>query len=522
MAAEPLGQTANAGGNWWGSWWGKGGRGPISLVPNFPFLIRTDPLKAALDAMKAAEAFVDPSRLIFGRPIMPYNPSTLVTRKGLGVFDAMKRDEQVKACLLFKKATILAPGWEVVSPADQDEKWEVTQFVRNNFTNFPKGWPKALKKFLLAQDYGYSVTEKVYGDAAFAPGKLCLNRLSSAKPHYFDFEVSPYGEILALLQRYVSGITIGVELPPEKFVVYTHEQEFENPYGRSDLEAAYRAWWVKDNVYKWFAVYLERYGMSPLFALYDANVYQGAQLDQLKKVVKGIQNATLGIIPRVKKDDLEMWSQNISSESRSIFLAALTRFDADIGNALLVPSMLGVGGGSGADRGGGGSSGGSQARAQTHFESFLKVVEEERKNLAADAVNSQVIPQLCDLNWPGLTSYPEFKFLPLDDATKLTIYELWQKLVAGGIVNRIEDDEVHIRKALGMPENGAVVIEPLPAAKPSEGTGTGGGDIMGDGGSGELPPIGKMSAEMREFAEENDGVWVRVNGRAVCLAREAA
>ena len=32
------------------------------------------------------------------------------------------------------------------------------------------------------------------------------------------------------------------KLPPEKFLIYTHDKEFSNLYGRSDLEAAIESW----------------------------------------------------------------------------------------------------------------------------------------------------------------------------------------------------------------------------------------------------------------------------------------
>lgn len=502
-------------------WWDTTKRFASNLMPtSFPFapLIKT-PMVSPKDAMKTAEAYVDPSRLIFGRPILPYNPSILVSRKGLSIFDDMKRDEQVKACLAFKKAAILSPGWEVVSPGDEKADWEVTEFVRDNFMRLDRGLPKSLKKILTAQEYGYSVTEKIYAsDAEWAPGKLVLSRLSSVKPHYFDFNVSPWGELLNLIQRNVpGGMGIGNPLPPDKFVVYSHDQEFENFYGRSDLEAAYRAWWVKDNVYKWFAVYLERYGMSPLFALYNPNVYQPGQLDELKKVIKGIQNATLGIIPRSGADDLELWSQEISGQSRGVFMAALGRFDADIGKALLVPSLIGAGGDQTSQ---GEGSKGSYARSKTHFELFLTVVDEERKALAADAINSQLIPQLCDLNWAGLKAYPEFKFLPLDSDTKYELYKLWSELVAGKVVNRIEDDETHIRKALGMPENDNPVLEPLPDPSKLPGDNAPGKDsaASSDAKPKKVPPE-EQSAEMKQFAEEHDAVWVYAGDERVAVQR---
>lgn len=476
---------------------------PPEALPGSP-----KPPTPSEEAMRRAEFYVDPSRLISAQLFVPYNPSVLVTRKGLAIFDAMALDEQVKASLGFKVLSVLAGGWEVVSPDDQEDDWEVTQFVRDSFKFFPGGWNNALKKMLRALRYGYSVLEKVYADREQGPlaGRTVLHRLVEVKPHYIDFETDGSGEVGAIIQMPAAGHKGETRLSPLKFVHYAHDKEHENPYGKSDLEAAYRAWWVKDNAYKWFAILLERFGVPPLFAMYDPNMYQGANLEELKKVVRNIQVATMGVLPRAAKDALEFWSQNLAAGSQEIFSSALARFDADIAKALLQPSLTGFAQESGSQ---GAQSGGSLARANVSWKSFMMVVRELQEDIATNGVNDQIIPQMCGLNFSSLKSYPIFRFARLDDEKELELFKLWSELVSGKIVNRIEDDEVHIRKALGMPENEEVALEPLP------------GDALLDAkkqqGAEKVPPE-EQTEEMRAFAEANDAEWVMLGGHPVCLA----
>ncbi len=818
-----------------------------------------EPLLADEKAMREALAFVDPSRLFGGKLSLPYNPSVLATRKGLNIFDQMKLDEQVKAALAFKKHAVLAAGWEVASPGDQDEKWEVTAFVRSVFKAVPGGMTQFIRSLLLGIDYGYSITEKVYADGTGElEGRLTLGRVISAKPHYFDFAADAHGQVLALLQKYVPGRTAPgqlLEFPPDKFVVYTHDKEFENAYGRSDLEAAYRcysddtqtltgdgwkflsdvtldddvatldddgvmtykkpvnryeydyigeliserskavdlmvtpnhmmwvqterdyqagrgfrfmeakdmprhvrykrdakwvgeertemifpaleyqqeiitrdgrksvtktiperripmdewlwlfgvwiaegsltrerygigitqkpgdtqdeilqrvracgltahksgktvefvskqicqyldqfggswkkfipkdtkvlssrqlsilmdglmfgdgrgdvayctvskrladdvqeillkmgfassvrienavaaevgtarfstnsifivgwhrksvgstkanvhshrrqrvsysgkvyclevphhrlyvrrngkacwcgnSWWIKDNSYKWFAVSLERYGMPPLFMLYNPNTYQDPQVGELKKIVKNIQNATLGLIPRGKKDDLEFWSAELGGRAKDVFLAALSRFDADIAKALLQPSLTGFSG-----EGQGTESRGSLARANVRWKAFLFVVEGLQVRVAT-TINEQLVRQLCDLNFPNLKTYPQFKFSRLDDEAQLDLFKTWTVMVEGKVVNRIPDDEAHIRTSLGFPDNDNPVIEALPAK----------GTTVPIPGAPDVKVMAQeeLSEEMRAFAEENGGEWREVGGQLMCVATEAA
>lgn len=503
-----------------------------SVIPGFGALgsIFAPPKEPSKKQLQNPEALVDPSRLVAGWNLQPYNPSWLVTRKGLAIYDQMKRDEQVKAALKFKKSSVLAAGWEVVSPPEEAEDWEVTLFVRDALTRIQGGWNATLYNVLSGLEYGFSIGEKVYKEVEVGEwtGKLQLDRIQSLKPHYLDFIVDEFGQLQGIRQQMLHAAGSGPErlLAPAKFVYYTHEFEFGNFYGSSDLEAAYRPWWVKDNAYKWLAVTLERYGMPPLFAMYDPQAYQGAQIEELKKVVRNIQNATFGVLPRSHGDALEFWSQELGGQSSSIFLSALQRFDEHIARALLVPSMLGVSSDEGKT--------GSLARSQEHAASFLRIIEQIQQNISTMVVNAQIIPQLCDLNWGELGSYPQFRFLPFSDEKRLEVMATWSELVTGKIVGRVEDDEVHIRKVMGFPENESVKLEPLPGDAAldvkkelgKKGLDANGNPAFGGKGDGKNPfgkkapkevPAQDQTAEMQQFAEENNAVWLETEDGAVAV-----
>lgn len=499
---------------------------PAGFLPDV-----TPPSNPSLEAMKTAQAYVDPTKLINAQLFVPYNPSVLVTRKGLAVFDSMMLDPQVKAALSFKVLSVLAGGWEVQSPDDQEAKWEVTEFVRNALSFFPGGWNSALKKMLRALRHGYSVLEKVYGEPESGPlqGKITLQRLVELKPHYIDFETDHSGLVTGVVQMPMplsNGPRLGPVFSPLKFVHYVYDREFENPYGKSDLEAAYLPWWVKDNAYKWFAMLLERFGIPPLLALYDPQFYQGANLEDLKKVVRNIQAATMGIIPRATAEALEFYTQQLGAGNREIFTAAFARFDADIAKALLQPSLIGFAQEAGST---GAQSGGSLARSNTSWKAFMYVVTELQEDLESQAINSQIIPQLCDMNYVGLKSYPLFRFARLDDEMELELFKVWQALVEGKLVNRLTDDETHIRKALGMPENDAPVLEDLPQdADRAANAEAEAAAQAAKAAAGALPskakkvPPGQQSKQMQEFAEARNADWYDLDGHFVCFAKEAA
>ena len=137
-------------------------------------------------------AVADTRRALFGGVIDQYNPSALVTRKGLQIFDDMRMDDQVKAALTFKKLAVLSPGWEIVSPKDQDEDWEPTEFVRAQLDDNDGGFDCTLFDTMSALDFGYSIGELVYEeiDTGNYSGLIGLNTIRAKRPHDFEFRTA--------------------------------------------------------------------------------------------------------------------------------------------------------------------------------------------------------------------------------------------------------------------------------------------------------------------------------------------
>ncbi len=404
-------------------------------------------------------AIANPKRL-FADGFQQYNPSVLVTRKGLDIFERMAKDDQVKAALEFRKKATLAPGWEIVSPEGKGPDWEVRQFVEDALSSLTVAGLRtatkneSFKTLLTSMDYGYSILEKVY---EMDGSKVTLRSLNSISPHYISLKTDRAGN-LTYLGQYQEGMTQDKELPIGKFVIHINDMKFGNPYGTAELEAAYRPWLVKDNAYKWFAMFLERKSIPASFALYDPNKIQGQALTNLRKVMANMQASTTGTIPWSGKDSFEMWEpkSGLSGESRLLFDKAMEMFDHHIARAILLPGNIGMGG----DQ----QSGGSYARSKIHFDSFMLVVVDDREHVAG-TVNAQIVKPLVDLNY-ATDVYPEFQFLPDKDDSLAEMLKTWAMLLEKKAVRQDKEDESHIRAVCGMPEISEDRPEEDPEAEP--------------------------------------------------------
>ncbi len=372
--------------------------------------------------------------------IQVYNPSALVGRRGLAIYDEMRRDEQVRSAMQFKKSAVMASGWSLHAPDGEDDDWEPLALVQEQFDSLGKGeifftgsgFGDKVLEILSAMEYGFSVTEKLWESR---DGVVWLDDMKVRAPHNMFFDIDSHGNITGLRQS-------DLPLPIAKFLVMVYSPYFQNPYGESDLEPAYRAWWTKSNAYKWLAMLLEKHGIPPIFYLYDPEGIDETSKGRLRTIMERIQAATVGLIPRGGgKDSGEMWSPNLASNVDDVFIPALNKFDNDIAKAILVPGLLGFT----SD-----TAEGSFARADVHFDAFMLVVNKVRETVEC-IINSGVIKDIVDFNIPGADQYPLFKLNPLTDDVTDVILKSWSDLVSGKVVNPQQEDERHIREALKFP-----------------------------------------------------------------------
>jgi len=436
----------------------------------------------------------DPYSLYGGRGSQ-YNPSELISVKGYRVIDQMRKDDQVKAALAFKKQSVIAAGWHIVAPEGKPEDWEVKVEVERALYHCDGGFTRALKEVMSALDFGFSCSEKVW---EMVDARARLKKLATRKPYNLLLVPDLHGDLVEVTQN-------GKALPLEKLVIYSYDFEFSNHYGKSDLEAAYRAWWTKNNAYKWMAMMLERLGIPPIFALYNANAYTPDQQQKLRDILTSLQAATVGAIPRPTKDDLEMWAPELAGQVGRVFLPAMEFFNQDISRALLMPGLIGMT----QDQ-----AQGSLARSQVHFDVFMLVLEDIRSQLS-ELVNEQIIDDILAFNFGEMEEddKPRFEFMPLTDGVRLDILSQWSTMVGGKVVTPQDSDETHIRGMLKFPEADEKDVEERATRGAELGQ-----SLMPE--PAEAVPEDEQTEEMRQFAQEHGGVWIYdAYGERVCVEK---
>jgi len=418
----------------------------------------------------------------------PFNPrDDLAQVRSLRIYDEMRNDDQVKAAMNLKKGAILSTGWELISASDDPQDQEVRDGVEWMLTHLDPlygSFDDIIFEILSAFDFGFSISEilwKVLDDGPVA-GKFGLRTIKTREPFLFGFDMDPHDNLLK------KGIVQEEQkYDPNKFLIYTYQKEFGNFFGLSDLRAAYRPWWLKDNVYKWWGIFLERFGIPMSVGKYPSSHNRPADIVALRTILTYIQANTSITIP----NDFELEFIQAAGQGGMIFQKAIQEMNMAIARSLLVPSLLGVS--TQQDTG-------SFSQARKHFDVFLIVIGDARRDISVDVIQNQLISRIVSANW-AVEEDPQFQFKPFTEGETLELFGKWIEAVEAKIVKKTEEDEIHIRNITGFPERDLSVeipddpeppkiIMPPPPPPPAP-------DVdPGEPGEGDSPP--GTAQEMQE------------------------
>lgn len=381
-----------------------------------------------------------------------YNPDQLVGRKGLGVYAKMRVDEQVKAVTQFRRDAIISRGWQFVfeqgTSLSEDEQAERVSTFTTLAKRIRGGFNEVLRGVARGSDDGFSMLEKVYADIEIEDqfSKRTMTGLSDLiyrDPSSFRFYTDDYGELVRFTQVVNSK---EIELDHDKFVHYV-EDPIEDPYfGLSQLNAAYRSWYMKDVLLKLQALTAEKYGGFLLLSqdvgapAITPNSPEHTAIEAMLRDVKALSGV---LLPQGITASLEF-----PPAGADPFKDKIEYHDLAIAKSVLVPNLLGLS-----------HTGqtGAFAQSQTQLEAFYWTLMTTGAAYT-QCLNEQLFYPLGEVNY-GDGQYPYLCFKPFSMEHVKWVLETVVKLVSGSALIMSEKDEAWLRKLLEMPER-------APADKP--------------------------------------------------------
>ena len=350
---------------------------------------------------------------------------------GAQTYRRMLSDPQVKACLQTKKFAALSQEWAVHAASPSPEDQQIAAFVRTAFCTMRGSILDALYDVLDALAYGVSILEINYRLIETGPdaGRVGLASLKSKDPAGFTFELDPFANVIAL-----RGLD-GASYPPDKFIRYCWLPQYENPLGQSDLKAAYKPWFAKQQLLKWWAKYLEKFGLPTVTGTYDPNRGYGPdQQRELLAIVAQVHNESAVVLP----SDMHLGLLETARAQATGFSEAIEYLDRAIAKSILGQTLT-------TDAAAQGS---SYALGSVHQDVLGFYVAKLQRDLEESVIGAQLIAPLVGYNFGPSASRPTFKLGAPGVGQLETTGKLIADLIAGKV---IAPDEPWIRGYLGLP-----------------------------------------------------------------------
>ena len=449
------------------------------------------PFRALAERMRKApidqELAVSEDSLFRKFNLYPYSPDKLITRKGFEIFDEMLRDDQIAQTVAARKTMLLAPGWSIEPASEDPQDAEVARYVEWNLRDFVDGtFDSDLWEIAGAGEFGWSIGEKVWTvvkSGEFA-GRIALKAYKSKSPVDFNIDRDEFDNIKPDGVIRITSPQLGLRLPADKFVIYSYRKRFEDVFGTSILRSLYDLWWLKHILKRAWGVSFERAGVPVSVAKYPAGMKENDQ-NKLFKLVKSIRFESAAILPK----DVELMFVESSKQGKDAMLEAIRYIDEQIVKTVLGQTLTQSQGDSG-----------SQSLGNIHNQILGMYLTEFGRDMARKAIDSQIIRDIVDFNFSGITSYPRFAFKPVAQADNTPKVTAFLTSVEKGAVMATVKDEAEIRRLLGFPERAPddKLLESAAPVEPSE--------PKPNGDDGKLPdespePMPSPTEEAESFQE---------------------
>jgi phage gp29-like protein len=298
------------------------------------------------------------------------------------------------AQLATRKRAVSGITPQVLAASDEARDIEIAEFVRSQALVIHD----ATRHLMDAIGKGYSVCEILWDitGAKWAPRELLWR-----DPRWFVFDKAD-GRTLLLRNDY------GTEaLLPGHYVIHMASDKSGLPIRGGLARGAIWAFLFHNFSIRDWVTFIEQFGKPLRLGRYDSQAVTPADLDVLFEAVRSLGTDAAALLPRSM--EIEFPEVSNARGENGLWHALLEYLDRQVSKLVLGQTLT-------ADTGE--SGGGSYALGTVHADVRRDILEADAKQLAA-TINRDLIRPLVDINFAGVTRYPEYA-LPVAEPEDLT------------------------------------------------------------------------------------------------------
>ena len=224
------------------------------------------------------------------------NDDSVLTKEGqhdLKLFEAVLDDDVAASAFQQRRLAVISRPWEVEPGDDSAQAQAAAEHLREQLKRL--SWDRICDRMLFGRWFGYAVAEALY--EVGPDGKIWLADILVPDRKWFGF--SNAGE----LRLKTAENPQGEALPPNKFWAFrTGASHDFSPYGMGLAHWCYWPVWFKRNGIKFWAVYLEKFGMPTALGKFPEGAAQDTIDNTLAAAAAVGRDAAVAIPDNVEID----------------------------------------------------------------------------------------------------------------------------------------------------------------------------------------------------------------------------
>jgi len=307
------------------------------------------------------------------------NPDPVLKNLGKDISEYTKllSDPRVQAAVTSRKAGTSSREWDITVDDVVPAQYEI---VKGIFATMNVN--RVIKEILDSVLFGYKPLEVMWqkqGDLVI-PG-----RVVGKPPDWFRYDDE---NALRFLTK--TDMINGEVVPDRKFLVSSNDASYANPYGTPILAACYWPVKFRHNGYRFWTVFLEKYGMPWI----TAKAPQGAKQTRINEIATMLENMVQDSIAVVPEDYKIEMLENKHGDTAASYDQYLQATSTEISIAILGTNLTTE------------VKGGSFAAAKSHMEVRSDIVNSDVR-IVEDTMN-ELIKWIYEINWGPDQVLPKF------------------------------------------------------------------------------------------------------------------
>jgi len=390
-----------------------------------------------------AEKTEEESAFVAETQFKPFNPDDLYQKAGShDIYKDMLKDDQVSVAVQLKKDLVLGSGFNIVSKEEGQE--DIVKDLEQAFGDDQSvSLVEQLEEVLSAYEFGFSLTEKIFRTRD--DGSLTLKILKTRDPDTWLIHTDKHGNIKKYEQQ---GVSQNLDIKIETLIHYINNRKFQNAYGRSDLRAAYYAYFTKRHIIRFYSIFLEKAASPTPVGRYKKNT-PDATVQSIFDIIKKFQARTAMMIPEdVQVEFLE------SKSNGEAYIKGINIFNMFIGRSMFIPDLIGI---QGSD-----TEGGARSLGTDQIKIFMNHIK-KRRTVLENLVNSHLIKPIVVFNHGFIDNMPKFVLKPVSDEEAMGFAKIFIEAVKGKLYKPSEAEINHLRDIIKFPQ-GEVEFAAAPSA----------------------------------------------------------